>query len=65
MKAYDLIYEVASENYGLMTTDMAREIGVSSMALVMLENEGESFVLDAEFIVLSSSQLQNTTVMQP
>lgn len=40
MKAYDLIYEVASENYGLMTTDMAREIGVSSMALVMLEKRG-------------------------
>ena len=40
MKAYDQIYEVASENYGLMTTDMAREIGVSSMTLVMLERRG-------------------------
>ena len=40
MRAYNQIYEVASENYGLMTTDMARKIGVSSMALVMLEKRG-------------------------
>lgn len=40
MKAYDQIYEVASENYGLVTTDMARKLGVSGMALVMLEKRG-------------------------
>ena len=40
MKAYDQIYEVASENYGLVTTEMARKLGVSGMALVMLEKRG-------------------------
>lgn len=40
MKAYDQIYEVASENFGLVTTDVARELGVSGMALVMLEKRG-------------------------
>ena len=40
MKAYDQIYEVASENYGLVTTEMARKLGVSGMDLVMLEKRG-------------------------
>lgn len=40
MKSYDRIYEVAAENYGLVTTELARELGVSGMTLVMLERRG-------------------------
>ncbi len=40
MTAYDKLYEDASENYGLITMDMAAQYGVSSMTLVMLARRG-------------------------
>ncbi len=40
MIAYDRLYEIACENYGLVTTKAAEALGVSNMALVMLAKRG-------------------------
>ena len=40
MIAYNRLYEIANENYGLVTTKAAEALGVSNMALVMLAKRG-------------------------
>ncbi len=40
MNSYEKLYDAAIENYGLVTSDMAREHGVSAMALVQLARRG-------------------------
>lgn len=40
MSAYEKIYEIAAENYGLISSKDAAKIGVSNMAMVMLEKRG-------------------------
>lgn len=40
MIAYEKIYEFAAENYGLISSKDAARLGISNMALVMLEKRG-------------------------
>ena len=40
MKVYDKIYEYASENYGLITSSQARELGIPNIELVKLAKRG-------------------------
>ncbi len=40
MSTYDILYDEAAENYGLVTTSMAARHGISVMSLVMLERRG-------------------------
>lgn len=40
MSYYDVIYEYAADNYGLITTDAARELGIPGIELVKLSHRG-------------------------
>ena len=40
MTAYDKLYDVTVDNYGIVTSAMAHDLGVSNMALVQLARRG-------------------------
>lgn len=41
MNTYDRIYEIAADQYGLITTDEARDIGIPNIELVKLAHRGK------------------------
>ncbi len=41
MSIYDLIYEIAADNYGLIMSDEARDIGIPNIELVKLAHRGK------------------------
>ena len=45
MTSYEKIFEFAIENYGLISTDQARSLGIAPARLVDLAHNGKNYMM--------------------